>query len=365
MKFKLLLILFTVSCFGNQLFAQTLKNSPLDGWNTEVRGYYGFIMRHHYNMGTYTNHHFPSFEASFYKQSTGKKYWQQLYRYPSYGVAYFYSTLGNTHEIGNVHALCPFIRFPLYRSNNLQLDFRLGFGAGYFTKKFDRTKNYKNLAIGSNVNACISFMYDMSYAINPHWKSSLGISWTHFSNGTMISPNYGINLPMVSAGMIYRVKSTKFIRRDNQAFDKKWSLNMEAGAGTKQIEENFGYSYPVLLFSVKELYHTSQKHAFGIGQDIGYDGSDKKLLQQEGKNNTSGSNYLSYGVSALHRWEIGKLKIDFSVGTYLYRTEKSDASIYDRVTVKYQFYKNIDAFIFLKSHYAKADFMGWGIGWSL
>jgi hypothetical protein len=115
---------------------------------------------------------------------------------------------------------------------------------------------------------------------------------------------------------------------------------------------------------LKELYYTSPKHAFGFGQDIGYDESDKILLQLDGRENVSDKDFINCGISAIHRWDIGRLKIDFSLGTYLFRTEKSDANVYDKLAIKYQFYKNFETFIFLKSHYAKADFMGWGIGWS-
>ena len=173
----------------------------------EAKLHYGFFYAHHLELEIF-NSHFPAFELNLQKQTYGKHKSERSYDYPLVGFSFFYSGLGGFDAIGSSFALYPFINFPLWRKNDFFLGFRFGLGVGYLTKKFDRIDNYKNLAIGSNLNAAVNIMFDLRYRLSNRFILSGGISLQHFSNGSLKLPNYGLNIPLINLGLVYRLEKS-------------------------------------------------------------------------------------------------------------------------------------------------------------
>ncbi|NQV03738.1 MAG: hypothetical protein HQ542_13900, partial [Bacteroidia bacterium] len=131
----------------------------------EGKAHYGFLYAHHLELELF-NAHFPAFEISVQQQTYGKREWERAFAYPLIGVTCWYSSLGNSPDLGHAIALMPFINFPLYRHNDFFIGFRFAIGAGYLTKRFDRIENYKNTAIGTHLNAAVNLMFEARYRIN-------------------------------------------------------------------------------------------------------------------------------------------------------------------------------------------------------
>ena len=170
----------------------------------EPRVNYGFLIAHHVEMEIY-NRHFPSFEFSISQASYGKRQWESFYNYPVMGVTYYNAWLGNSRDIGQAHAVFPFISFPLQKNNKHELNFRMGAGLAYLTKKFDRLTNYKYNAIGSHVNAAVNLMVEYRWKPLDYLQLSAGVQLMHFSNGSVKTPNFGLNIPAVTAGDAFRL----------------------------------------------------------------------------------------------------------------------------------------------------------------
>jgi len=117
----------------------------------EAKIQYGFLMAHHLELEIY-NAHFPAFEFSIERATWGKQHWETLYGYPLIGLSVWYSPLGGFKDLGSAIAVYPFINFPIVHDEVQQFNFRLGLGLGYLTNSYDRLDNYKNFAIGSNLN---------------------------------------------------------------------------------------------------------------------------------------------------------------------------------------------------------------------
>jgi hypothetical protein len=338
----------------------------LHGVCLDLRCHYGFVMRHHMDMGVYTISHFPSFEASISREVDGSKIWHQLYHYPTLGVSYWYSNLGNTSILGDVHALFPWIRFPLVRKERFTLNFRLGIGLGYFQKKFDRYSNYKNLAIGSHLNGNIQLLYDLRYSITQHLCLSAGIGIAHFSNGTMITPNYGVNVPALSAGLSWQpAVVAKVTKSNNEDLNPiiKHEFTFDVINGIKKVHPILGKTYLVFAVSGTYLSPISLKHKVGLGFDVFHDASDKDLVFRTYDIKPSEMEISKPGLKAVYEWDMDKLAIDFEMGIYLYQMEKSTGAIYDKLVIKYFVLRDCYLNCYLKTHYARADFIGWGIGY--
>lgn len=132
----------------------------------EGRVNYGFMINHHLEMKIF-NAHFPSFEINLGKETYGRERWQALYGYPFIGISYWYSQMGNSTFLGSANAVFPYVNYPLIRNTKHELNFRVGLGLAYLTKRFDRLENYKYIAIGSHVNAAINLQAEYRWRFDP------------------------------------------------------------------------------------------------------------------------------------------------------------------------------------------------------
>ena len=197
------ILLFLFLAIGSTSYAQHEHKLFTSNLYIEGKVYYGFLYAQHLELEKF-NAHFPAFEINVQQLTYGKHKWERAYGYPILGISLFYSGLGNSEELGQAFALMPFINFPLYREKNFKIGFRFALGIGYLTNKFDRLNNYTNLAIGSHLNAAVNLQFEARYRINPWLTASAGICLQHFSNGSLKTPNYGVNAPLVNLGIAFK-----------------------------------------------------------------------------------------------------------------------------------------------------------------
>src|SRR5210317_941029 len=210
----------------------------------ELKTGYGFLIPHRLEMEIF-NSHFPSFELSISKKTYGAQRWEYMYGYPIVGIAYWYSNLGISPYLGDAHAVFPYINFPITPNKTTRLYFRTGVGLGYLTKHFDRLDNYKNIAIGSSLNAAVSLSFELRIKLASRLQLTGSIALTHFSNGSMKTPNYGINIPSIYGGLAYHLSKPNTFSRSKllpelypYEFDgKKWfQVQFGAGLGYKNMD---------------------------------------------------------------------------------------------------------------------------------
>jgi len=147
------------------VFIKGFTQESINSFGLKETFHIGSILPHRSEVNEIIEGHSFAYELSFVKPTIGKKEWQQLYKYPQVGISGLFMNLGNPKELGNAYGVFSFIDMPLnQRKINWRL--KLGYGLGYIEKPFDKTTNYKNIAIGSHINALI-------YA-NMLWSVRLG-----------------------------------------------------------------------------------------------------------------------------------------------------------------------------------------------
>jgi hypothetical protein len=82
----------------------------------------------------------------------------------------------------------------------------LGFGATFNWQAFNPLTNKYNVAIGAGESFLIDAGLNFDYQLTNRINLSLGFSLTHFSNGALKKPNFGINTiaPKVSLKYNFR-----------------------------------------------------------------------------------------------------------------------------------------------------------------
>lgn len=351
-------------------FSHPLRSSNLI---VESRVYYGWTLDHHIEMTPYKRH-YPAFEISVLKATFGNTRWEYMYNYPYIGLSYWYSGLGNTGVLGAAHAVFPFIDFPLLRSQDQNLFFRLGVGLGWMTNPYDRYDNFENLAIGSHINGAVNLMFEYKQRLGPKLIGSFGLSLMHFSNGSIKTPNYGLNIPGVNLALAYRLsRENPYLRSREQprlylyemAGKRSLILDVNLGMGVKDMQSTLGVGnrYFVGTAYSNLLFPVSYKSMFGLGMDISYDGSDPVVLEGKGITPEHTIHVVKTGVNAAYEMSFSRMSIMLNLGSYLSGLDKSDGYIYEKLALRYHFSDQLFGSLTLKAHYARADFIAFGIGY--
>lgn len=364
------LIYFCVIFFSVKITAQnTFKKKDSSIISMETKVHYGFIMPHHKYIQYLSTGHFTAFELNVGKQTNGRKKWHQLYNYPYIGLSFWTANMANPEVLGSVYTLYPYLNFNLVDHRKLDFNFRFGTGIAYITKKFEPFDNYKNLLIGTNLNVAISLLYELKWAIQQHIQLSTGVGMTHFSNGALKMPNLGINIPTVNVGVAYLLNTNKpFFVPTESLCNKdttKFEIQSIVSGGIKEIYPACGDKFGVFSWSNSLIKTWSLKRKIGVGIDLFWEFSNIRSLKRQGIEVKHAYEVIKPGVHVLHQLRFSRLSLVTQIGFYIYAKDKSDGPIYDRLALQYKLNNNILLNVALKTHFAKADFVEWGIGYSI
>jgi len=338
--------------------------------NTYLETDYGFgaVMPHHSSINYLLEDYIQSFDIKLVKSTNGNKYWNQLFRYPDYGIGYYRSNLGNNEVYGYANALYGFAKIPFFHTaNGSHLSYQIAVGAAYITNCFDIHTNYSNLAIGTHINIYIDFSLSSYIALSKRIGLTNSIRFTHFSNGNIDRPNYGLNIFSASIGLAYQFNSDYSVKERIilPEIDSKNEFLITYAGGAKSINHYSEGTYfaSSLIFDYNRKY--SLKGKWGIGTDIFFDATNRQFSLNNDKNDIVNSDLYQAGVHVLHDAIMGDLTFTVQIGVYVFAPVQTEASFYTRTGLRYKLNKNWNVSMTLKSHYAVASYIEWGIGYSI
>ncbi len=333
----------------------------------EPKLHYGAVLPF-YEAIEYLVHDWVSaFEIKIAKPSTGNSYWEKLYRFPRTGICYSYWNLGNPEVFGKAHALYAFINIPIYKKNEFfSFNYQVSFGFSYLTKKFNVYENQLNRAIGSHGNVYFRLGFDSKIKLFKKSEIVLETGFSHFSNGKIKSPNYGLNALTASIGLNYFINNVKYNNEEIEIpqLEKHYQHTIIYSAGTKVYDNLFGIHYFVSSVSYSFEKLLNHKRRIGLGADVFYDESIREALADKGEYNNDSKNLFRMGIHLSHSLRYKRVLLCIHVGYYLYSKYTDISLLYNRLAFQYMISNNIIVNISLKSHMAKADFIEWGIGYT-
>lgn len=345
-------------------FSSWAQNDSTPGTRAiEVKIDYGFVLAHRPAVLPLQQAHVEGFEIAILRPTTGKRFWEENFLYPDVGLTIAGFNLGSPDYLGMGIAVYPFINFPLNRSDDWQIHFRYGMGLGWIEKTFNATDRIKNGAIGSHLNGVLHFDFHSRKKLNTNSFINLGVGLTHYSNGSTAMPNLGINIPTVHLGYLhYFGNHLPHVKPEESAVTKKGRIECYVAGAFKKIHPPLGKTYYAGTLSVARLQAISSRSDWGIGADLFYDESIFQKLKQDHQENISESDNVRPGIYGAFQVATGKLGLMFNMGFYPYSRWKGDGNFYHRICFRY-YINNFLVCMNLKTHYAKADFIEWGLGW--
>ena len=272
---------------------------------------------------------------------------------------------GNKEQLGRAWSVIPYVDFPLQRYHRSLFSLKFGWGIGYVEKTFDDETNYKNIAIGSHLNCALQLQPHYTFSVAKNITAGAGLNITHFSNGSVATPNLGINLLGLSLHAAYAPGFIKpSAKRTKIRFTPVTRYTVFASASVKQTYPADGNYYAAFTISGNRAKQISEKIAWGFGADLFYDDATaKKILEQDDEVLQHRYESMRAGVHGSCELIVNRFTLSMSMGGYLYSKIKNDGMLYHRFGLRYQTGSNIFLCMNLKSHWAKADFIEWGIGY--
>jgi len=329
----------------------------------ETQGGYGFVMPHHTSIAYNIREHVVPIHLRMAIKCRGTKAWQRKMHNPLIGMGLHRTNLGNDNIYGHATALYGFARWPLYRPINLE--YQMGFGTAWISKKFDIEKNYTNIAIGSNLNIYFDATLTASLPINKTWHLNYYLQFIHFSNGKMQSPNKGLNLITNNLGVAYHFGNLTTYKGTVPSPIKpaKHQVWLWAGAGAKTVSRDRPDHKFASTLGLQYRKASSPFTAWGGGIDLFY---DKSLPEQEATTNEPlTEKYHQLGIHADLDKHLASFIFTMQVGTYLYTPISPEAPVYTRLGLRYAPNAHLWFNVSLKAHYAIASFIEWGMGFNI
>lgn len=370
-KKGILLLMLSYLLMAGDLVAQPSKPSSNNNFIAEAKIQYGLLMSHHLELDVFRSH-FPAFELSLQKATYGKHRWETEYGYPLIGLNFWYSGMGGFSEIGSAFALYPSINFPLFKNDYNSLNFKVGLGLGYLTNKYDRINNYKNFAIGSHFNIAASLFLEYRKKVSQMVTLTAGFGLTHFSNGSMKTPNYGLNIITATVGVSsYLTTPNRYQSRKilpelyTYEFDGRKYLSIEFATAfaVKDMNQQYGKSYLVYAVFANIMARVSYKSKIGVGLDLTNDGSDKLILERRYVTVERNSQLSKLGASLAYELVMDRMSVLFNAGLYFKGLDRSEGDNYQRFTLKYLVTRRVFANMVLSTHLGKAEYVGFGLGY--
>lgn len=253
------------------------------------------------------------------------------------GGAVFYlnaniQNFGNNAVLGHAFALTPAMYFPIVKNRQFSMQLQLGWGAAWISKKFDNFNNPDNIVIGTNINASVSAGLELVYH-RARMEPFLGLKIQHYSNGNAMSPNLGLNIPMLQAGLRYlferKIKATNLMRPDFKIKDTvyvKFDFNrpkipfrpfFQMGLGVSANIQR-GPFFPVYNVNagLQWLYRPSK--SLLLGTEYSFNSAVYEFYRNNGSF-TERDKFNRYAIWIGHEWIFGRVGFTALGGVYLNR----------------------------------------------
>ncbi len=321
----------------------------------------GFLAAHRAIIAHVPTEHALAGEFSLYKQSRGGKAWHEAYHMPIYGISGFFGSVGNRELLGYYAGVYGFINYPFLRYKSYTLSGKMGAGMGYGTRVYDQETNIFSIPVSSHLNAMVCLALESRFTFD---KSSivLAADMTHFSNGAAKVPNLGLNLPYLSLGYSYQIKDGK---SDSvivhPEFKKYWEIG---GIGIVSYKEVFPVGTGKHL--VYALSFTGRRYfRRSVAAELAFDVISKQaVFAYQSDVPKTQADIIQLGIFAGYIIPMDRLHAVIGMGYYVRDMFQPEDALYHRVGLRYVFDNGININLVLKSHWARADYIEYGIGYT-
>lgn len=327
----------------------------------------GIMVAHRAFMSHLIRNKTYSFELSLSKQVADNSIASTHFKLPLNGLTLEYRNFGYDEVLGKAISIIQYQNFVIFQTkNNLCLDFKVGNGFGYITKKYDKDTNPTNNAIGSNFNSKASFKIELN-KFTKRYHFGIGFEAAHFSNGTIQHPNLGLNAFSIQANVGYNFEERKIYDKEKRKSkcDATKEKGYLVGEGILSISEVLplpknAKKYGVFAGRFSFVKPVSSNWNWEIGGSVVYNLSNKYKnfeIEYDYKDVTQLGLYTGMSLNYY------KSQIVFGFGYYVLDKIQPLGRFYNRIGYRYYFKENLFGLFNIRANFGKADFFEFGMGY--
>lgn len=368
---RLLHFFLAVFFVSSSVFSQEEKIKPIA---LSVDMFYGSIIEHNPEIRHLITGHPTGLVLSYNNKTFGKEEWERRYNYPDWGFSAVYQNMHNS-DLGNVYGLYGHINWYFLKRH---LVIGVGQGVGYASSPYNYHTNYNNIAYGSHLMSATYLRGNLVW--ENIWEGlgvQAGVSIFHYSNGSFKSPNKSTNTFAYNIGINYQLDYDKFPEYNHQldslsstyAQPIHYTIEFRSGVNESGII-GIGQK-PFYVISAYADKRINYKSTFQAGVDIFFSNSLKEHIRyrsiaypEDGL--TGKEDYKRVGIFLGHELRFNKVSAITQLGYYAYWPYDFEGRVYNRLGLKrYLYEEKIFASVSVKSHWAKAEAVEFGVGYRL
>ena len=271
---------------------------------------------------------FPNVAAMSFKYGLHAKgdRWEDIYYgMPYKGIGLYKPFYSLSREMGHPFSVYLFqgAQWKAF-SSGLSLHYEINLGVSFRWRHYDVIDHPDFLALGSSVNAHLGGNIYFKKTLSNRLDLHLGMNFLHFSNGSLRTPNYGINSMAAIVELAYKIKPEKntvaakkpevspveaekrFVH-DISFFVTRRSLTVDT-AETKLKSKYPDHQFRVAGLNYACLWRQSYRFMWGPSVEAVYDEGQKATFSvPETRNKVSGKEIV----------QLGKVSERFSLGLSL------------------------------------------------
>lgn len=290
-------------------------------------------------------------------RTSGQKAWHSFYNFPMVGIRLQYVNLPNRGELGYFISVLPYAEFVAMRHRLVYPFVKGGIGIAYANKPFNLGNNYRNVFIGSHINAAILAGGGVHVNLSPI-EMSIAYQLMHFSNGNTRLPNTGMNVSAVNIGLAYYFgQYQKKEMPDEYRKIKKIYISslMSFTNHFKGVDKGFNY----INFMCEYMFQRTTVWGLGAGTDLSINNTRGRRYQYLGKFQPQDD--FTVGTKGLVRVSLSPVHLISSVGVQWY----PGWQIYEWFNIRIDVYKNIQLSFAYRLYLKKGDHLSVGLAYGI
>ncbi|MDX2248807.1 MAG: acyloxyacyl hydrolase [Bacteroidia bacterium] len=369
--YKKYFLLMLMLCLGYILFAQ--NGGLLKGLQIGGEYFSGKLLYHRPAQMTFPVYRpVRGFFVEMGKQTDGSKYWHRANGYPYAGWRFTVQDFGNPEVLGKAYGIQPFGDFFIFRTRNVSAYFRYAMGLGWITRPYNRQTNTENTAIGSHLNNLTTLNLGTEIRLDAHFRLRVSGSFVHTSNARVWYPNLGLNTIIAHAGLHYQfehIGEFYSLPYDSAYHYKRPLLNFRVGLALKEEKVAGGPQYPVYIFSAFVSKMISRRNKVLVGWEIFSDQAIKSFAVNQDLSSPQYPPYLRQNIYIGHEFMFGQVGLITQIFLYVDRPFQGKNYFGIKLGPQWYFFKpqnsphvNVFSGIYLKTHYAVADYPEMTVG---
>lgn len=351
---SVVIFLFFIFYFLHCPFAQVADSTEKKITQYALSGnvVYGFVYAHDIAVENTRGTIVTGIELKCYRNRLDKyalKYTGKTFS-SGFTLAYYHFT---KRFLGNAVYGSYFIEPYFINNQKLKLGLIAKIGVSYNSNPFNDETNQQNKSYSLYLNPYLSIGLNSSFKAGKKLHVNIDAMFNHNSNGGIYHPNYGINFPTASLGIIYDLDKNK-IKDLTPQENFKWNFEVMPFLSYKTISldrEHFNWIYGLALQAERKVWFFN---SFNVGVEWVCDYSLKRSLQISG---IPVRDHNRVGFLAGHAFLFDKFNFSQQIGFFAYNPVPGMFSIYHRWGLYYRLGKNCMAGFNLLAHKQIADFL--------